>query len=79
MLRVVASRTAGTRPAIRAFATIPCNDPLVLMRESFMKRGMCDASGLRMPDVHWTMSIAFAANDPEKVGHATVVVFVRGR
>ena len=70
-LRVVASRAAGARPALRAFATTPSNDPLVLMRQSFMKRGMCDSLGLRMPDVHWTMSIAFGADDPEKVRQAT--------
>ena len=73
-LRVVASRAAGTRAALRAFATIPCNDPLVLMRESFVKRGMCDSLGLRMPDVHWTMSVAFGDDDPEKVRQATAIV-----
>jgi hypothetical protein len=53
---------------IRCFATAPGNDPMDLMKESFYKRKLCDESGFRLPNVHWTMSIAFPSEDLTKVG-----------
>ena len=67
-LRLVTSRVALMKCAIRAFTVAPASDPLELMRATFVKRGMCDESGFRMPGVHWTMSLAFGADDPMKVG-----------
>jgi hypothetical protein len=53
---------------IRCFGTSPGNDPMDLMKESFFKRKLCDESGYRLPNVHWTMSIAFSSEDSKKVG-----------
>ena len=62
-----ALKTLLTRQSKRTFTVAPASDPLELMRANFKKRGMCDESGIRMPEVHLTMSIAFGADDPEKV------------
>lgn len=68
-LRVATStRGALTKCALRAFSTTPASDPLELMQATFRKRGMCDESGFRLPGVHWTMALAFGADDPMKVG-----------
>ena len=69
-LRVAIPRGALTKSVIRAFSTAPASDPLELMQATFMKRGMCDGSGFRLPGVHWTMALAFGADDPMKVGIA---------
>lgn len=73
-LRLATSRVALTRCAIRAFSTAPGGDPLELMRATFMKRGVCDESGFRMPGVHWTMALAFGVEDPMKVGIAVCCI-----
>ena len=68
-IRVATSARGGlTKCAVRAFTTAPASDPLELMQATFMKRGMCDESGFRLPGVHWTMALAFGADDPLKVG-----------
>jgi hypothetical protein len=60
---------AAMRPtlATRAFATAPGVDPLDYLRETSVKRNLCDESGYRLPGVHWTMSVAFASDDPMQV------------
>lgn len=59
--RVTPATAAAT---LRAFATAPCADPLEFLLKTSLKRNLCDASGYRLPGVHWTLSVAFASDDP---------------
>lgn len=45
---------------VRSFAklTAPGPDPLQVLRETCLKKSLCDESGFRVPGVHWVFAVA---------------------
>jgi hypothetical protein len=52
----------------RSFAKLsaPGLDPLEVLRETSLKKGLCDRDGFRVAGVHWVFSVAVNAASPDK-------------
>ena len=53
----------------RSFAKLsaPGLDPLEVLRETSLKKGLCDQDGFRVAGVHWVFSVAVNAASPDTV------------